>query len=318
MRLLPFAVFAALALAGPAAADDGKHEDATDATVSTIGDDRIVESSGLALSARWDDLAYTINDSGHHPMIYAIRVSNGDVVGVTDLNRFDVEDTESVAVDSQGVLWLGDLGDNDHVRNDVSIIAFPEPGPGDHHLGTADQYGVTFPDGPVDVEGLLVQPETQQVHLVSKNRSARGAIYALPTLRPGASVTAKAVGEAPKAVTDATFTHDGRWALLRTNDAVWVYNPKTWQPVDVIETPRLQQGESITVERGDRTVLLGSEGQNSPILRVPLPVLPDDADPIRLTDPPPGGVHVPPALGLVIAGALLIVGAAVALRRNRV
>jgi hypothetical protein len=317
MKLVALTLFTLLTLATPAVADK-KDGDVPAGAVSTIQDERVVESSGLALSTKHDDLAYTINDSGNHPMIYAIQLSSGDVVGVTDLDKFDVEDTESIAVDSQGILWIGDLGDNDHQRNDVSIIALPEPGPGDHHVATANQYGVTFPDGPIDVEGLLVEPTTQRVYLVSKNRNARGSIYALPTLRNGETAPAKAIAEAPKAVTDATFTHDGRWALLRTQDDVWVYDPKTWQPVDRFDTPDLQQGESITVERGDRTVLLGSEGENSPILRVPLPVLPDDPAPIKLTDPPAAGTRVPPALALVVTGALLIVGAAVALRRSRV
>jgi hypothetical protein len=308
-----FAVLAVLASAAPAAADKKDDE-----PVSTIRDERITESSGHALSTKYDDLAYTINDRGTHPMVYAVQVSTGDVVGVTDLSDLDVEDTESIAVDAKGILWLGDLGDNDHERHNVAIIAFPEPGPGDQHVTAANQYGVTFPDGPVDVEGLLVQPKTQEMHVVSKNRNARGTIYALPTLRAGTSVTAEAVAEAPKAVTDATFTSDGRWALLRTQEDVWVYDPKTWQPVDRFDTPDLQQAESITVERGDRTLLLGSEGENSPILRVPLPVLPEDPAPIDLTDPPAAGTRVPTVLVLAVASVLLVIGVALARRRGRV
>ena len=52
---------------------------------------------------------------------------------------------------------------------------------------------------------------------------------------------------------------------------LWLYDPTTWEAVGQAETPKLEQGESVTVERGDQTVLLGSEGKNSPIVRVPLP-----------------------------------------------
>jgi hypothetical protein len=314
-------VTASVSLSSPAASKDKD----PDGIVSEIRDDRITESSGLAVSSKHDDLVYTINDSGNHPMIYAVRLSSGDVVGITDLASLDVEDTESIAVDARGILWLGDLGDNDEQRDDVSIIAFPEPGPGTHHLTTADRYGVTFPDGPVDVEGMLVHPTTDQVFLVSKNRSGPGTVYRLPTLAPGVTVEAEDLDvEAPEAVTDATFTHSGRQALLRTNDEVWVYDAKTWEPIGQIDTPKLEQGESVTVERGDRTILLGSEGENSPIVRVPLPGQPapgkpasindaDDDDAVGLTA---GRRDLAVLVGLV-AVSMLVAGA-VARRRRKV
>lgn len=284
MRLVLISLLAVFLLAEPAAAKKEK-DSVPDGTVSVIHDDRVIESSGLALSAKHDDLVYTINDRGAHPMVYAIQVSTGDVVGVTDLAGFDVEDTESIAVDAQGTLWLGDLGDNDQQRDDVSIVAFPEPGPGTHHLTSGDRYGVRFPDGPVDVEGMLVDPNSGQVFLVSKNRDGLGTVYRLPALTPGATVVAEDLRvEAPQAVTDATFTHDGRWALLRTNNDVWMYDSTTWQPMGTVETPKLKQGESITSERGDRTVLLGSEGKKSPLVRVALPEQPTVAGPLAADD----------------------------------
>lgn len=269
-----------LALIEPAAAEPSGGE------VSRLRDARIHESSGLALSAKHDDLVYTINDGGGRPTVFAVQLSTGAVVGVTDVKGLDVDDTESIAVDEEGTLWLGDLGDNDHVRDDISIVAFPEPGPGDHRLASADQHRVALPDGPVDIEAMLVDPDDGRVFLVSKNRNGLGSIFRLPELTPGATASAEDIGaDAPRGVSDGAFTHDGRWALLRTGREVWVYNPKTWKPVRRLETPPLSQGESIAVERGDRSVLLGSEGTNSPIVRVSLPNVPADAKPIELDDP---------------------------------
>jgi hypothetical protein len=326
VRFLAFLSVAVL-VSVPAPATAKKKD--LDGIVSEIRDDRIIESSGLAVSSKHDDLVYTINDSGSHPMVYAIRLSSGDVVGVTDLKSFDVEDTESIAVDARGILWLGDLGDNDEKRDDVSIIAFPEPGPGTHHLTTADRYGVTFPDGPVDVEGMLVQPTSDQVFLVSKNRDGLGTIYRLPTLRPGSTVEAEDLDvQAPTAVTDATFTNAGTRALLRTNDEVWIYNPTTWEPISKIETPKLEQGESVTVERGDRAMLLGSEGKNSPILRVPLPDQPVAAPPTLAqpdnpgdadgTDRGPAAMGVGVAIPVGLAAVALLIAGVIARRSRRI
>src|SRR4051794_32104260 len=51
--------------AAPAAADQGT-------VVSRMGDSKIVEASGLAVSATTPDLAYTLNDSNNKPVVYAI------------------------------------------------------------------------------------------------------------------------------------------------------------------------------------------------------------------------------------------------------
>lgn len=297
----------------PATADE-----APEGTIGQIRDDRITESSGLALSAKHNDLAYTINDRGTHPMVYAIRLSTGAVVGVTDLQSLDVEDTESIAVDAKGTLWLGDLGDNDHERDDVAIIAFPEPGPGTHHLTSAERYPVSFPDGPVDVEGMLVHPTSGQIFLVSKNRDGLGTVYRLPSLSPGITVEAVDLGvDAPEAVTDAAFTHTGRWAVLRTNDELWVYDPQTWASVGRMDTPKLEQGESVTVERGDRTVLLGSEGKNSPIVRVALPDQPNAAEPEAgdESDGGPKGVDLDLTIPVGLVATALLVAGVIARRR---
>ena len=106
-------------------------------------------------------------------------------------------------------------------------------------------------------------------------------IYRLPDLSPGVTVEAEDVDvEAPEAVTDATFTHAGSGHCCAPNDELWVYDPTTWDAVGKVETPKLEQGESVTVERGDRTMLLGSEGENSPIVRVSLPAEPAPAQPV--------------------------------------
>jgi hypothetical protein len=298
-----------LATSSPATAK----KDTPDGMVSEIRDDRIQESSGLALSAKHEDLTYTMNDEGGDgARVYAVQVSTGEVVGTADISGLPIQDPESIAVDAAGTLWLGDLGDNDHNRSDIAIYAFPEPGPGEQSVSGADRYQVTLPDGPQDVEGLLVHPQTDRVFLVSKNEEGTGRIFALPDLVPGGTAQADDIGEAPEGVTDATFTHSGQWALLRTEKDLWIFNPETWQAVSRVETPDLEKGESVAVERGDRTVLLGSEGKNSPIVRVALPDV-SAASPIQLDDGDDDGSTVENALELAIplvllAAAMLVVG----------
>lgn len=273
MRVVLCALFVFSLLIEPAAAKkDKKADKIPPGTVSQIRDERIKESSGLALSVKHDDLVYTVNDRGTSPLIYAVALSTGEVVGTADVSGLKVEDTESIAVDAKGTMWLGDLGDNDHVRENVAIFSFPEPGPGSKTVTKANRYPVKFPGGPVDVEGMLVHPTTSRVHLVSKIRDGGGTVFELPELKPGTAATATDLQiQAPVAVTDAAYTNGGDKALLRTNDDLWVYDPTTWKPLVKQDTPKLKQGESVAAERTGRTVLIGSEGKNSPIVRFAIP-----------------------------------------------
>lgn len=258
MSLIPVAAFAA---------------DPPSTVVSRIADSRVVESSGLAFSVKHRDLAYTMNDSNNRGTVYAIQVSTGRVVGRVDLARFDLQDPESIAVDPQGRLWLADLGDNDEDRDDASILSFDEPGPGEAEPAGVQRFPVTFPDDPKNVEAMLVHPTTRQVLLINKVESGSATLYSLPqVLRAGQDNAATDLGRTmPANVADAAFTPDGRHALVKTATGVVGYDTTTWAPVTSFRVPGLVKGESITVEPGGRSILLGSEGTDSPLLRVTLP-----------------------------------------------
>lgn len=241
--------------------------------VSRLSDKKIVEASGLAVSAQFPDVAYTLNDSGNKPMVYAVSISTGKTVGRADLSHYDLEDTESLYVDPRGQMWVGDLGDNLHSRKDVSILRFPEPGPGEHTIKHVERFGVRYSDGRADVEGMLVNPVNGQVFLASRNRlGGAGEIYALTTLQAGArNIATKLDVELPADVSDATFSEDGSVALLRTPSSVWVADPQGWTMRAQIKLPRPDKSESITFERGDRTFLVGGEGEDSPLIRAAMP-----------------------------------------------
>jgi hypothetical protein len=238
--------------------------------VSRISDPRITESSGLAVSVRHDDLAYTINDSGHEPIVFAVTISTGDVVGATTVAGGALRDTEALAIDRSGRLWVADTGDNDQERDDVALYVLPEPGRGDHAV-TATRYPVAYTDGPKDVEALLVDPRTGTASLVTKEILG-GQVLALPeqlsTTRPN---LAEPVADGmPLLVTDGALTTSGRYALLRTYNQVIVYDARTWEVVRSEVAPVQKQGESIAIERSGRSFLLGSEGVDSPLIRMPL------------------------------------------------
>lgn len=277
-------------------------------TVSRISDARIGESSGLAYSVSQPDIVYTMNDSKNKMVVYAVNVSTGKVVGTTDLSSLGLQDPESIYVDPRGKLWLGDLGDNDEDRTNASIVEFDEPGATTAAPKNLQRFPVQYPNGPTNVEGMLVNPTTSQVFLINKVDGA-ATIYSLPTpLQPNqANLATNLNHRMPANVADGTFTRDGQRALVETADAIVVYDPTTWTSIGAFDKPAgLPKGESMAVQPTGTSLLLGTEGANSPLISVPLPAYaiasatPAPVDPVAPVDPtqPTANAQATPAAPL--------------------
>ncbi len=295
--------------------------------VSRITDPLIAESSGLAISRTHADLAYTINDSGNAPLVFAVQISTGRVVGATRVEGGELRDTEAVAIDRRGTLWVSDTGDNLNVRTDAALYALAEPGPGKHTV-TARRYPISYPSGNPNVEALLINPGTDAKFLVSKELFG-GTVYALPTtLRTGQANFAKVVrGKAPGTITDGTFTIDGAYAVLRSYGSIYILDPRTWSVLHSEDSPAEPQGESIAAEASGHSLLVGSEGLDSALIRVAY------ANPQPTASRPPAaaqnhsvasessasrtGSTTIYLLGAVVAAGVLGVGVAVRMKRAR-
>jgi hypothetical protein len=295
--------------------------------VSRIDDPRITESSGLAASTAHDDLAYTVNDSGNAPIVFAVRISTGKVVGTTRIQGATWLDTEAMAL-RDGTLWVADTGDNARGRTDAALYALDEPGPGDHTVAPT-RYPVSYDSGPQNVEAIAVPPDSGPILLLSKAPTG-GHVFRLPaTLRENATnLAAETDRPTPVQTTDATYTADGRKVLVRNYLDAQVRDAETWKLIRTDVLPDQQLGESIALEPSGRSFLIGSEGPDSALLRVAFD--PDATDP----SPTPGGdASSPPASSAepggdttrvplyVVAGVVVVVvlaaGVVIARRRSR-
>ncbi len=325
MPRTPRSLLLALALAAllvPTAAVGAESE-----KVSEISDSRIEESSGLVVSAEHDDLAYTVNDAGNDPIVYAVKISTGEVVGTTRVGGGDVEDSESLAIDGKGRMWLADLGDNDEERDDTALYAFAEPGPGNHSVN-ARRFPVSYDGGAVDIEAFLVHPKTGKKFLVSKEKKQAGTLYSLPAKLKPAGNRATDTGRAmPEDTSDGTYTIDGSQALIRTRESVFVYDPKGWKQVDEIAVPEVEQGETIAMEPGGTSFLIGSEGENSPLIRVaygpdattsdPPPAEEEPAAEEPADEPGEEGATIPVYLVVAIVAVVILALVAIWVARRR-
>jgi hypothetical protein len=297
--------------------------------ISQISDPRVEESSGLTISTKHQDLAYTIND-GDDAIVYAIKISTGDVVGTTRVRGGEFDDTESIAIDGDGRMWLADLGDNDEERDDAALYRFPEPGPGQHSVD-AKRYPVSYEGGPADVETLLVNPKTGEKFLATRDEKSTGKLFSLPKkLTVNGNNRATDLNKSvPVDTSDGTFTRSGSQALIRTGFAVHVFDPETWSEVEQLAVPEVENGESISMEPDGASFIIGSEGENSPLIRVAFESEGQEASPTPTASPTPEavnasdqesdeGVSIPVyfVVALVAVGVLALV-AVWAARRNR-
>ena len=231
-------------------------------------DERVTESSGLALSRRHPHTVWTANDSGDGPRLFAVDTRTGRTTGVHTYGA-PVRDVEALAVTPQGRVLVGDLGDNTASRSVVRIFWFDEPDLGRTSGGWAS-WELVYPDGPHDAESLAVDPRTGRVHVVTKGAS--GAVYVLPPKpsRSGVNRLTR-VGPAPAFATDAVFLADGSGLLVRTYTQVVRLDPSTFRAVGSALLPLQRQGETIALAPGGDRLLVGSEGVRSTVRVVDVP-----------------------------------------------
>ncbi|KOU34543.1 hypothetical protein [Streptomyces sp. WM6378] len=253
--------------AGPAVADDGGF---------TIKDPRVKESSGLAASRAHPGIYWTHNDSGDGPYVYAVDAKTGQTVArITMEGVGRPRDVEAISIGPDGDLYVGDIGDNlDGSWSHVWIYRFHEPAQLKDQTVKATQYVVQYADGPRNAEALMVHPKTGRVYIASKRESGGGLYEGPAQLSVSGTNVFRRVGEVPW-VTDGAFSPDGTKLALRGYFALAEYAWKggagplgDWHAVP--GTPVQAQSESVTYTPDGSALMVGSEGADSDVVRVPL------------------------------------------------
>jgi hypothetical protein len=234
-----------------------------------LTDRRIAESSGLAASTKHAGVTWTHNDSGGGPRLYAVD-RRGRTIARLTLAGLDPYDWEGLAAGSDHTLWIGDIGDNSQRRETIALFRVAEPEELDDGEVEWTRFRFRYPDGPHDAEAVLVHPRTGRVYVATKE-IVGGGLYAGPErLGKGEVNDLTRVADVPPLVTDGAFAPDGSLFALRGYLSAWLYAAPGDQ-VDRVGLPEMEQGESVTFSRDGRALLAGTEGENSPVWRVPLP-----------------------------------------------
>ncbi|MFI0483892.1 hypothetical protein ACH34T_25010 [Actinomadura sp. 9N215] len=263
----------------PAAAGSARD----DKVAFTISDPRVTESSGLAASRRHPGVVYTHNDSGGVPKIYALG-GDGEVRAVLTLAGAGARDWEGIALGKDGrgrpAIFVADIGDNlGGAWPYVTVYRIREPSRLRSQTIQATAFKIKYQDGPRNAETFMINPRTNRLYIASKLFG--GKVYEAPAkLRTSGTNTMQKVADAPAMATDGAFSPDGRTCVIRSYFGARLYSVgpdgrpgKTLKSLDI---PLQTQGESLTYTADGTSLLVGSEGKNQPVYRLPLP---DEARP---------------------------------------
>ena len=158
------------------------------ATVQWIGQiesRRLDESSGLAASLRYEDILWSMNDSGSEAELFALTI-RGEHVGrwSIDLPKpTDWEAMDSFQWRGKNYLLVADIGDNFAMRGSVSYTILEEPDArslaDDTILRPLISQHFVYPKGPRDSEAIAVNPARGEILVLSK-RTKPPELYRLP------------------------------------------------------------------------------------------------------------------------------------------
>ncbi len=187
------------------------------------------EASGIVASRQNSGVLWTHNDSGYRGSIFALA-TNGAYLGryyVPDIFDGDFEDI-SVGpgpLAQFNYVYLGDIGDNFLTRASICVLRFPEPvaysfqsnAPVDVPVFGAQEISLSYPDGPLNAEALMVDPITGDLFITTKHtNTARLYRATRAEMGSGQPVTLTFMSEINfRSVSGADISTDGSLIAMR-------------------------------------------------------------------------------------------------------
>lgn len=278
--------------------------------LAQLDDPTVDESSGIVASRRAPNIFWTHNDSGDAALIYAFD-ARGQTRGKWFVSGAKAVDWEDIAIapagggSSEPQLYVGDIGDNNLKRKEITVYRFAEPVIADDastngktasgKAATAQAMAIRlrYPDGAHDAEALLVHPISGDIYIIAKTFAATTGVYRASASSIAADTSAgkdqptmmervaelRLPGALGNLITGGEISPDGRRVVLC--DYVRGYEielppsittndfVQIWrQAIASFEVGARQQGEAICYRADGQAVLTTSEKLPAPIYQV--------------------------------------------------
>ena len=263
----------------------------------TIADAEIKESSGIAASKCQPNVFWTHNDSGDKAFIFALDKS-GAKLGTWTVPNAANFDWEDIAIFKDGAgkcfIYIGEIGDNESVRDEHVIYRILEPKAGTENASAtkqqplatepADAVRFIYPDSRHNAETLVVHPKTGDIYVITKRVSGPAGVYRIrPNFGNGAAAKAEKVSDLsvpaiPNGfLTGGDISPDGKRLVICDYSAAYEFtlpeNAKSFDEIwsqepESINVGMRKIGEAVTYSPDGNSIILTSEGKNTPIIEV--------------------------------------------------
>jgi hypothetical protein len=239
------------------------------------------EASGIAASRSVPNRLWALNDSGD-ALLFALD-PHGSVTARVQLTGARVDDWEAIAVGAcagGSCLYVGDIGDNNARRKQITIYSVLEPTAAKRSAQVRGAIHAVFPDGPQDAESLLVAPDGR-LYVVTKGSTGPIAIYRVPQQQQQQAqspVRLERIGKPREGgkvrnddrITDGAMSADGEWVVLRTHRALLFYRTARlmagdWREARVVDLEPFGevQGEGVAMAADGSLFITGEGGGRS-------------------------------------------------------
>ena len=199
----------------------------------------VPESSGLAPGAT-NQSYYSFGDGGNTAMLYEIS-STGKLVRSLEIGAPN-DDWESLSRDPQGNYYIGNCGNNESTRRNLSIYRLRLNNPGQVGIINFNYPDQTeFPPKKkarnFDCEASLWNEGKVWLFTKDRGQSSTSNVYSVPE-QPGTYTATKVTSLAiPGQVTDAALSPNGRRLVLLGRGELFILDGNTW--ADILKaTPR--------------------------------------------------------------------------------
>jgi hypothetical protein len=253
----------------------------------------VKEISGVVESQRNPGVLWVHNDAGDGPFLYAISTA-GTLLGIYEVAGATAQDWEDIALGPgpmAGVsyLYVGDIGDNGEVRENITIYRVPEPSVPvempmtSETLTGAERITLVYPDKAHNSEAFMIDPLSGDLILVVKKSSGVSPVFRaaaplrtdepmrlepLLTLQFGSEIL-----PGNSSTTGGDISPRGDEIVIRTYNAAFLWRRPLGMPVsEALAQPpcplpleQERQGESLGFAQDGRGYYTISEGSSQPI-----------------------------------------------------
>jgi hypothetical protein len=235
----------------------------------------LTEASGLVASKRNQGMLWTHNDSGNPAAVFLIDTL-GQTRMVCTLESVHNRDWEDITIgdgpeEGKTYVYVGDIGDNYAIYPNKLVYRFEEPlfDEAQKTITAFDTLTIKLSDGTRDMETMMIDPQTKDWFLISKEKEDPVHLYRIPFPYEGDPIIAQHMDILPlSGIVAANISADGNEVLLKNYTNVFYWRRAEGQSIsELLKQPAIElaykrekQGEAICFGANGKGYYTLSEG----------------------------------------------------------